>query len=66
MNIGRFTIKVEPNASIIVAVILITIGLMFAPEIKNEELFKLGFTALISWGAGYAMGSKNTDSSPAS
>lgn len=61
MKIGNFQIKIEPNTSIIAAVIVITIILIFCPEVKNADLFKLGFTALISWGAGYAQGKISND-----
>ena len=59
MKIGNFEIKATgANEAIIGAVILLTFILIFAPEVKNLELFKLGFVALISWGAGYATGKK--------
>lgn len=60
MKIGNAEIKSGPNEAIIGAVILITVGLMFVEvPASSSELFKIGFGALIAWGAGYAMGKKS-------
>ena len=56
MTLPNINIKVEANVLVIFSVIAITVLLVFVPEVKNEELFKLGFTAVIAWGSGYATG----------
>ena len=46
------------NEIVVGAVILVTVLLMFVSvPAGSNDLFKLGFTALISWGAGFALGS---------
>lgn len=62
MKVGNIEIKIGPNEAIIGSVIGITAGLMFVTvPTGSTELFKLGFVALISWGAGYATGKKGEE-----
>jgi len=53
-------VKVDLNIVVVAAVIAVTVLLMFVSVPAGSlDLFKLGFTALISWGAGFALGSTN-------
>jgi len=61
MKIGTIEIAIGPNEAVIGAVIAITVVLMFVDvPLSSSDLFKQGFGALIAWGAGYAMGKKET------
>ena len=55
MKIGKSEVEFDQNILIICAVIALTVMLMFNLVPKdNIELFKMGYIALIGWGAGYA------------
>lgn len=57
MKIGKSEVEFDQNILIICAVIALTVMLMFNLVPKdNIELFKMGYIALIGWGAGYAQG----------
>jgi hypothetical protein len=57
MKLGNIEIKLGANELVLGSVVLLTFSLLFvSPPKDSTDLFKLGFTALIAWGAGYAMG----------
>jgi hypothetical protein len=60
MKLGNIEIQIGANELVLGAVVTITFCLLFKDTaIANTDLFKLGYTALIAWGAGYAMGQKS-------
>jgi hypothetical protein len=61
MKFGNIEIRMGANEIVIGAVVFFTGWLIFKDSaIANGDLFKQGYGALIAWGAGYAMGKKET------
>jgi hypothetical protein len=57
MKFGKVEITFGANEIVIGAVVILTFCLLWKTgKVENADLFKEGFIALVSWGAGYATG----------